>query len=476
MGFSCNRAWIYIVFFNPRLLASSLPEGIPLSAPSLVSILCLAVTLIICAFSYNGTISFLNRRSSFIIASIAMTAGAVLWIVTAYFAIDNLFCMILCGILTGTGSALMLMQWGRVFGSIPATVSSIESSLGYFIAAAVYLVLGFLPLLTIAAVAALLPFGSSYALTKQQMGADRSEAAYPGLSIVRHDPFLPKLLVGTLFIGCIAGITGEIHTINEPLASSGSLVLQFFFAAAFAPLLMLIIDFFSKRHDFGFSYRPTLVLMVFGIVMIPFSVQNAQMAGWLVLIGYHCFDLLIWTLLADLSYRFHIPSILTFGLGRGVLYLANGLGTSLGILLRLRIGAEFDFITLSKVSIVITLLLVVTYSFILTEKDLLSYKGVEKDGKPGVIMQSCSAIAASYSLSPREEDVMRLMVKGRSIARIQDELYMSKGTVNTHLHHIYQKLNIHTRQELLDLVEKNIRPLHNPANDKQASDQHDEKA
>jgi DNA-binding CsgD family transcriptional regulator len=351
----------------------------------------------------------------------------------------------------------MLMQWGRVFGSIPATVSSLESSLGYLIAATAYLAVGLLPLLAIAVAAALLPFGSSYALRKQRATAGENETSYPGLSAIRHDPFLVKLLVGTLLIGCIAGFTGEIHAIDEPMVSSGNLVLQFSFAAGFAPLLMLVIDFFSKRHDFGFSYRPTLVLMVFGVIMIPFSVQNAQMAGWLVLIGYHCFDLLIWTLLADLSYRFHVSSILTFGLGRGILYLANGLGTSLGILLRLRIGAEFDFITLSKVSIVITMLLIITYSFILTEKDLLSYKGVEKDGKPGGIMQSCSTIAASYSLSPREEDVMRLMVKGRSIARIQDELYMSKGTVNTHLHHIYQKLNIPTRQELLDLVEKNAR-------------------
>jgi DNA-binding CsgD family transcriptional regulator len=51
------------------------------------------------------------------------------------------------------------------------------------------------------------------------------------------------------------------------------------------------------------------------------------------------------------------------------------------------------------------------------------------------------------------------MVKGRSLTRIQDELYMSKGTVNTHLHHIYRKLGIHTKQELLDLVEKEARPL-----------------
>jgi DNA-binding CsgD family transcriptional regulator len=386
-----------------------------------------------------------------------MAAGAVLWVVTSFLAFNNLPCMILCGVLTGTGSALLLMQWGRSFGSIPATISSFESALGYLIAAIAYLVIGFLPFLATAFVAAVLPFCSSFALTRQQLRANGAEAAHSGFSVIRRDLFLRKLLAGTLLIGCVAGITGEIHAVSEPAAPSVSLIWQFFFAAAFAPLMILIINIFSKRHDFGFSYRPTLVLMVFGVVMIPFSVQNAQMAGWLVLIGYHCFDLLIWTLLADLSYRFHVSPILSFGLGRGALYFANGLGTFLGTFLRLQMESTLDFVALSKVSIVITLVLVVTYSFVFTEKDLISYKGVEKDGKPGAIMQSCNAIAVLYSLSPREEDVMRLMVKGRSITRIQDELYMSKGTVNTHLHHIYQKLGIHTRQELLDLVEGGAR-------------------
>jgi DNA-binding CsgD family transcriptional regulator len=453
------------VFFSPQLLVSSLSETIPLSTTSLVSILCLAATLIVCAAWYNTTVRFLDRRTSLIVASTAMATGAVLWVITAYLDFKSLPCMILCGVLTGTGSALLLMQWGRSFGSIPATTSSLESALGYLIAAIAYLVMGFLPFLTTAFVAAILPFCSSYALTRQQVRASGTEADHPGFSALRHDPFLPKLLAGTLLIGCIAGITGEVHVVSDPATPAGNLTWQFFFAAAFAPLMILIINIFSKRHDFGFSYRPTLVLMVFGVVMIPFSVQNAQMAGWLILIGYHCFDLLIWTLLADLSYRFHVSPILSFGLGRGALYLANGLGTFLGTFLRLQIGASPSFVTLSKVSIVITLVLIITYSFILTEKDLISYKGVEKDGKPGAIMQSCNAIAALYSLSPREEDVMRLMVKGRSIARIQDELYMSKGTVNTHLHHIYQKLSIHTRQELLDLVEGGARATNDSATD-----------
>ena len=36
---------------------------------------------------------------------------------------------------------------------------------------------------------------------------------------------------------------------------------------------------------------------------------------------------------------------------------------------------------------------------------------------------------------------------------IEQELVLSYNTVKTHIKHIYQKLGVHSRQELLDLIE-----------------------
>ena len=48
---------------------------------------------------------------------------------------------------------------------------------------------------------------------------------------------------------------------------------------------------------------------------------------------------------------------------------------------------------------------------------------------------------------------MILFAKGRSSTRIQEDLYLSRGTVTTHLRHIYTKCNLHNRQDLLDAIE-----------------------
>ena len=63
-------------------------------------------------------------------------------------------------------------------------------------------------------------------------------------------------------------------------------------------------------------------------------------------------------------------------------------------------------------------------------------------------------IASDYHLSARESEVLPLLLAGRTIARIQDSLYISAGTVSTHIRHIYQKTGVERKQELLDLGEQ----------------------
>lgn len=57
-----------------------------------------------------------------------------------------------------------------------------------------------------------------------------------------------------------------------------------------------------------------------------------------------------------------------------------------------------------------------------------------------------------YRLSEREAEVLALLLKGRSRPFISQELYLSLGTVNTHVNGIYRKAGVHSVQELITLV------------------------
>ena len=64
----------------------------------------------------------------------------------------------------------------------------------------------------------------------------------------------------------------------------------------------------------------------------------------------------------------------------------------------------------------------------------------------------CDKIAREYALSPRETDVFLLIAQGRSGTAIQEELGVAASTVKTHTQHIYAKLGVGDRQELMDKV------------------------
>lgn len=68
------------------------------------------------------------------------------------------------------------------------------------------------------------------------------------------------------------------------------------------------------------------------------------------------------------------------------------------------------------------------------------------------LLAYCQALASDYGLTPREGEILVLIAMGRSAKYIAEELTISHNTTRTHVKHIYEKLNIHSKQELLDLV------------------------
>jgi len=59
-----------------------------------------------------------------------------------------------------------------------------------------------------------------------------------------------------------------------------------------------------------------------------------------------------------------------------------------------------------------------------------------------------------YSLSPREKDILELIVHGYSNNVIAEQLHLSAHTIDTHLRKIYEKLHVHTRTEAATKVIK----------------------
>lgn len=71
---------------------------------------------------------------------------------------------------------------------------------------------------------------------------------------------------------------------------------------------------------------------------------------------------------------------------------------------------------------------------------------------PSEIDTICSQIIAEFRLSKREGQILKLIARGNTVNSIASKLFISPHTVNTHIRHIYDKVGIHKRGELLEYI------------------------
>ena len=64
----------------------------------------------------------------------------------------------------------------------------------------------------------------------------------------------------------------------------------------------------------------------------------------------------------------------------------------------------------------------------------------------------CALIARQYGLTHREEEVLALLAENKSFIEIETDLVIAHGTLRAHVQHLYEKLDVHSKQEVLDFV------------------------
>lgn len=124
--------------------------------------------------------------------------------------------------------------------------------------------------------------------------------------------------------------------------------------------------------------------------------------------------------------------------------LCWGLGTVAGNFLHEGIGAAHSGL-LSDISSFTCLMTIVLF---------LAFSGVWTSSLGRTAALSSKApledIAREAGLTPRETEVALLLLEGRSLRIVQEELFISEGTARTHTKRIYAKLGVHSKQELID--------------------------
>lgn len=89
-----------------------------------------------------------------------------------------------------------------------------------------------------------------------------------------------------------------------------------------------------------------------------------------------------------------------------------------------------------------------------TEPTPASGPAPESPTAPSRDEQALDRLALTYGLTAREAQTASYVSKGYSLEKTAELLGISINTVRTHMRSVYGKLAVHSRQELIDLLDE----------------------
>lgn len=175
--------------------------------------------------------------------------------------------------------------------------------------------------------------------------------------------------------------------------------------------------------------------------------------------GNTLFDMVAWVALVAVASRNERGAVAAFAWGRGLTGLGTIVGAALGVLANGLFGGDENGIALMSGALILVfvgyaLIGLKNFSFSSTIAGVTPVDETVAKAPEQEFEGKCRSIAERFSLSPRELEVFMMLARGRDRAYIQEQLVVSRNTVKAHVKHVYAKLDIHTHQELIDLVEE----------------------
>ena len=198
------------------------------------------------------------------------------------------------------------------------------------------------------------------------------------------------------------------------------------------------------------------VIMVVMTLLMLSAPTLSGLGPWTNLANLTCYFLLymlVWSVFIRMAAEHRLSVMSTFAPSMGIASVGCLLGTLFGSLLMSEVSVGLRGLEL--LSLACGGLTMVSFAFLLNDDVVsgLTNSNLDRPSAPRRFELRCREVAERYALSAREPEVMTLAAKGRTTQRIQEALGISTGTVNTHLAHVYKKLGVHDRQEMLDLID-----------------------
>lgn len=472
LGFGCYTSWVSMAFHSMGLFSGGGLQGERvLDTVYLVSILTIVVTFLASAAFHKRMGRLLARRNANVVLPTGVTIATLLMPLASMESTLGFAALVAAGIFSGMFSGLQLLLFGAAFPRLKTRnlVASVAS--GQIFSSLLFALSIVFPLFEATLFAASMPCAAALLLhfgmkdrTPEELNelVSLSSQVMPGKreqSAMNH--IVTRVCACVLLIGFanegartlymqIEASTKQIdafaltQAVSACIVTAGVILIALAALATKAPRMpQVCYHVLGAGLTAGVLLLPAALIYPSLDIRIPLVINSA---------AYGCFSMFMWLVTASICRQYSSACVRSMSLIRGA-WAAGPLTGMVVARTAMSMGgtsleAVFPVMLLGVIAVFLAANVSFDGSVLLEALDLIPSDRRQR------FQEKCRQVAEKFGLSEREAQVMTLFAKGRNLEYIKDELCLSKSTVSTHRQHIYQKLGVHSLQEMLDIIQE----------------------
>jgi DNA-binding CsgD family transcriptional regulator len=448
LGLSALLAWHYCLWFVPSAFPGTFLLADVITFGWLAALGVAALTLLVMALALGRRRHLTTRpwlAMGAAVAGAGSTATFALWTVR----LPTLWPTIAVCAVIGVSSAVLWVVWGECLGRQRAKFTM--ERIGPTYACLLLVSLGVttvLPGAAAPAFASVLPLASGW-LAREHLRVLRG-SAYPVLLPRKLAQRGVRSILTVSLISFAASFVCYYTVAIVPWDDLWGIGQTFTLGIALGAVIMLVIvagKYARLRHYSVFRLFPWLMMLtVLACVLFLSDAVPGGVAFLLALAISSLFEILLIMYMGGLTLRGYVPAATAFCLSAGAIRLGITLGNSTALLYE-RVPGWHETLVVPTFLVLVVLLTGMLITLVRQEYTITE---LASDSERTTDLDTVVAeVACEFKLSEREREVVALVGRGYTAAAVAESLVISQYTVNTHIQHIYDKMGIHKRAELI---------------------------
>lgn len=442
IGFSLCLVWVFVASHSLSI-SISFPFSSGLSAR----------VLLLMGTSVGAVLALvLGKRdrsggpTAVVAAALCMSSGFLLYAFPREMSVPEQVSLC-CVFVSGIGYGVLFLSWLLLVEEQRPDQSLASFGLSIVVASAADWVALSVPQYVLLAIMPCLPLASALLFLREA----RSSCASSSERAMRRAPqkrkplrqkaavlFLIPLVIEGFAYGSFLQLT---FNLNSTLENETGVV-----AMAFAALLLLSASALYPKLEKGAPLFALFSILALGYSLIPLFLKDVRVIIFILMLGYNFFYFFALALCAEMRKAAGVSLLVCVV----AVVLSFEVGNVAGSLF---LGALFEGVDPDSFRVVVSG--AVVYSLLVGAFAAIQYLARMRCANDGRVEEGSLEVrfCERCGLSPREQDVFLLLVRGRTAQVISDKLFISVETVRVHIKNIYRKADVHSQQELIDRFE-----------------------